>query len=1053
MSFNTLTNNNFRQGFANQWVRTKVNVMQPTSVGNANPPRKWQAECFEYLGDSNPVSIINAPMGSGKSTTLCMIAYNRLIKNKNLKAIIVVPENLIGKGFGEKLFSLPDGTNVDWSAQVNLILNKDSTVQQLKSFITEDLFYSNYYLYSRICVCTNQTLCKAFESLTEDEKATHWKNLVILFDEAHHVRMDKKTDEIYEMNSLGQVLDFSYRNENEILLMTASLFRGDKKSILSDEILKDSLRFNLSFYEYWSDMKHLQSLKYDFVVGVNQYTEDISDAFKILSEDRLSKQIIFIPHPSARMSTGKNGKYKEIEDILEKKRIELDGDLVHLDKNTGIYHITNSSGLNYKVADLVSENLSKRVNNHIEKADINKNKDAIDCIIALNRANEGFDWIHADGMIIVGVRHSTTRLYQMIGRLLRDVPNKPIVKVVHMLDFAPHLPVSPNLENSLNDSLKFLYATFLLLDVMAPRQVEINDMSSSSGQSGKRDSYSNIFDDLEIDLNLRADLLSNSIRKLASKFNEGHVENLRDFMPDIVGSWLGENNIAATDDEIEKLADKVWNTFPKTSQSGINLSEIDIKLCESIGPLGFLMRFSGLDITLESCAKFSAMVNQGEFESNKRCHIVCIRMKEYGYPALDYNDEEHDFNHYGWIHNKKQAKQGKGETAWYESDLAIAKSYGFDTLFDLIDERQKNLDNTQYCINYAEAHPENKYPTRWSGTDEDKQKAEWLTRQKSTNKKNKYFSECVELAISKGHPNLFKNIDREEEMLKKIFDLLEWVKKNGAPKKDSTGLELTYYGLVGTLRKAKNGKSENVWYDSFDQIFEKYDMWDLIMTQKEKSLHKCSLLINFMKQKEKISPNDVLPKSNSSNELEKKLYNYYSKKINENNNTNWHTEEINLLKENDVYKYLKNKSELRIENWLNDIEILSQYVKCNHGKLPSKKTHQKELNTLQEVKRRYANNTLEQIVIDKFHEVEIPHHLQYVDKESEAKKKFIKLCERLKKGSRPSKNSGFDGDVELSSYMSTLMKGLRGNRSFVKYCFYKEIAEDMNVKYYFEGLL
>ena len=282
---------NVRTGYANGWHRTTAKVMQPKETGFVHPPRKWQAECFNYLGSSNPVSIVSSPMGSGKSTALCMIAYNRLKENSSKKAIISCPENLIGKGFGEKVFSLPDGEIVDWSAEKNLILDKKQTADQVLEFIKEDLFYSKYYTNSRICVCTNDTLVNAFKSLSDDEKLLHWKNLVLLCDEAHHIKMDKKGNEIYEMNKLAQVLDYSFDNNNEIVLMTASLFRGDKKGILSDKILNNSLKFNLSFYEYWAEMKYLECLKYDFVVGANKYTEDIKDAFSILSEHNLNKQI------------------------------------------------------------------------------------------------------------------------------------------------------------------------------------------------------------------------------------------------------------------------------------------------------------------------------------------------------------------------------------------------------------------------------------------------------------------------------------------------------------------------------------------------------------------------------------------------------------------------------------------------------------------------------------------------------------------------------------------------------------------------------------------
>ena len=148
--------------------------------------------------------------------------------------------------------------------------------------------------------------------------------------------------------------------------------------------------------------------KYDFVVGVNKYTEDIKDAFSILSEHDLSKQIIFIPMPQARMSTGKDGKYQEIQDIIEQKRIELDG-VVKFNTLNGIYHIVNDSGLNYKIADLVTESYRDKVEKYIEQSDINKNKDAIDCIIAMNKANEGFDWIHADDGVSESAGYRFTR--------------------------------------------------------------------------------------------------------------------------------------------------------------------------------------------------------------------------------------------------------------------------------------------------------------------------------------------------------------------------------------------------------------------------------------------------------------------------------------------------------------------------------------------------------------------------------------------------------------------------------------------------------------------
>lgn len=1031
---------NVRTGFATNWLRTTVDVMQPKEIGFVHPPRKWQSECFNYLGSSNPVSIVSSPMGSGKSTALCMIAYNRLKENSSKKAIISCPENLIGKGFGEKVFSLPDGEIVDWSAEKNLILDKRQTVEQVLEFIKEDLFYSKYYTNSRICICTNQTLVKAFNSLSDDEKSLHWNNLIILFDEAHHIKMDKKGNEIYEMNELAQVLDYSYDNNNEIVLMTASLFRGDKKGILSDKILNNSLKFNLSFYEYWAEMKYLECLKYDFVVGVNKYTEDIKDAFSILSEHNLSKQIVFIPMPQARMSTGKDGKYQEIQEIIEQKRIELDG-VIKFNTLNGIYHIVNDSGLDYKIADLVTESYRDKVEKYIEQSDINKNKDAIDCIIAMNKANEGFDWIHADGMVIVGVRHSTTRLFQMIGRLLRDVPNKPIVKVVHMLDFAPHLPASPNLESNLNDCLKFLYATFLLLDVIAPSQVQTNDLSAPTGQltNNNRQPYSNIFDDLEIDLSQRNDLVEKSYKKLASKFLEGHRDGFKELLPEIVESWLDDNNIDASKEEIEKLSDKVWKIIPSSSQVGLDLSDVNIKLLEEVGPLGFLMRFAGFDITKdslkESLCQFSSSLNQGEAESNTKTRIVCKRINEKGYPDVEFVDES-GLNHYSFIHARKQAKQGFGESAWYESDQNIAiNEYNLIGLFDLVDNKPYFLKLTKNSIIF---HKKNgKYPTAI----DDKELSGFLSRQRSKDKKCKYFQECLDYAISQGYHDIFEPIDTMKQMIDKIEKLFSYVSENGEP--TSKDKDKTNFYLIGTLRSCRQGKSENVWYSEFDVLFEENNMWHLIETAKEFSLRQTIKLKNLCLNKKRAPLSSI--------ENEKELYAFAQRKVS--GKTKWFPEEIELLETNDVFKYLISNTQKRINSWVNNIEELLKYVKDNDNKLPSKKTHSKELATLQECKRRFAQGTLEQIIIDKFDEFYMTSHLQFVDKESEAKEKFIRLCDRLQKGSRPSANSEIEGDLILSSYMSTLLKGLKGQRGFVNYSFYKEIAKEKNVQHFFESLI
>ena len=137
-----------------------------------------------------------------------------------------------------------------------------------------------------------------------------------------------------------------------------------------------------------------KSFSYDFIIDTNEYTTDISKCIYNLFMDDLKKLFIYIPHPKSYMSSG--NKIQEIQDILEQLKTNLNGDKITLDENTGIYHITNILGIDYKVCDLVDENLSKRSIRFVNNEIINKDRNALDCVIALNRAKEGFDWEHAN---------------------------------------------------------------------------------------------------------------------------------------------------------------------------------------------------------------------------------------------------------------------------------------------------------------------------------------------------------------------------------------------------------------------------------------------------------------------------------------------------------------------------------------------------------------------------------------------------------------------------------------------------------------------------------
>ena len=1058
-------NSNHRIGFTTNWTRTNFDVMQPKEIGFAHPPRRWQAECFETIAPNHPIAFINAPTGSGKSTMLSMLAYHRTLNDSKKKAIIVVPQTIIGKGFKSKIFKLPNDNVVDWSIGLDLVSESNDNFNQLVSFIIDDIHYSKEYPFERVAVCSRETLIGAFKKLSDQDKEKYWDNLLICIDETHHLQMNEISDGVYEMNKLSQIVDYSFKNNNnEIILVSATMFRGDKKGLISNEMISQAINYKLPFDIYMGEMNYLKSFSYDFVINTGDYTNDISKSIKNLFDDDLKKLFIYIPHTKHFMSTGnknREDKKKEIKEILNQLKIVLNGESISLNEKTGVYHIQNSYGLDYKVCDLYDEELFDSKTKHfVNDEKINEDRDSLDCIITMNRGKEGFDWEHANGMVIVGKRDSLTDVIQMVGRLLRDKKGKEKVKVLHMLPFSPQQPIAPNLDNSLNDFFKAISISLLMEDVFTPNSIQANDCSTRGQLSGSSSSSSsnNIFDDLGLDENFIVDLFDKaqkSLVNIAGSLVESQgtysPEELKEQMPSIVKKWVEDNDIEADEGQIEELASKVYNQFARRTlqMQGLNVSSINWQMIESADPIEFTLRYVGKDTTLKSLKELRILIAFGESESNKKCHIVCQRINNFGYPENGFVDEE-GLNHYNFIHNRKQAKRGKGETAWYQTDQDIANSYGLNNLFDLIDNKQINLNNTQYCIDYHEKN--GKYPTRWSGSEEDRKKAEWLSRQKSTNKKNEYFNLCQEYAISKGHPNLFKNQNRVEEMQEKILSLFQWIFDNNKdikpnekikkPRKNSQGVENIHYNLIQTLRKTRIGKSENKWHPAYDDLFEKYNMWELILIPKELSFKKTEKLNTFC------TDNKRAPIS--SDQSERELYDFYSKRAS--GKTKWHPEELEILEKNDTLKYLISSNQKRINKWISDIEILSKFIDDN-DKLPSKKTHSKELNTLQECKRRFDQGNLDQVIIDTFAKFGKLDYLKFVDKKTDAKKKFVKLCTRLQSGSRPSKNSGGEFDAELAEYMSTLLKGLRGKRSFENYDFYSELAKELKVQHFFEGLL
>ena len=154
-------------------------------------------------------------------------------------------------------------------------------------------------------------------------------------------------------------------------------------------------------------------------------------------------------------------KYDEVADI-----IKCIGEIVEVDYEHYIYHVRTSDGRILKVGDLVENEQSRRdaLQAYLQRMD---SRDALDILIALGTAKEGFDWAWCECCITIGIRSSLTEIVQIIGRCTRDCEGKTHAQFINLIPCPD--AAQDDVSMAVNDFLKAISASLLMEQVMAPR--------------------------------------------------------------------------------------------------------------------------------------------------------------------------------------------------------------------------------------------------------------------------------------------------------------------------------------------------------------------------------------------------------------------------------------------------------------------------------------------------------------------------------------------------------------------------------------------------------
>lgn len=569
------------------FFKSEYNQTGNSKKTNAQGMREMQQIAFN--ANTAQYLLIKAPPASGKSRALMFIALEKLHHQGIKKVIVAVPERNIGASFKTTALT-KDGFFADWSPNPHYNLctasSEKSKVATFIEFLESD---------EQILICTHATF--RFACLELDEK--QFNDCLIAIDEFHHVSAEGD-------NRLGEVIkNIMAKSNAHIVAMTGSYFRGDSVPVLLPE---DEIKFTKVTYNYYQQLNGYEYLKslgigYHFYTGryfKKPFDKDISALEEILDVNK--KTIIHIPNVNANESS--KDKIAEVGHILD-----ILGEVDYQDPETGVIYVKNpKTGKTLKVADLVNDEPKDRekISHYLRTME---DVDAIDIIIALGMAKEGFDWPYCEHALTIGYRGSLTEIIQIIGRATRDSSNKVHAQFTNLI--AEPEAEGTEVKIAVNNMLKAITASLLMEQVLAPNfNFKLKSEDEEEAKNDKKNDDENTIrvggfktptsqrakDIIEQDLNdLKAKILQDDTMLKAMPGNvEPEVINkvlipkiIREVYPDLNDEEVEAVRQHIVIDSVVKngqIVEQGDKKFIRMANSFVNIDDIRIDLIDQINP-------------------------------------------------------------------------------------------------------------------------------------------------------------------------------------------------------------------------------------------------------------------------------------------------------------------------------------------------------------------------------------------------------------------------------------------------------------------------------------
>ena len=528
-----------------------------SSATNELGMREMQAMVYEQR--HRPYLLVKAPPASGKSRAMMFVALDKLANQGIRKVVVAVPEKSIGRSFRNT--NLKDyGFFADWKvAPYYNLCDSQGTETSKRKVLGEFLHPENK---AQILVCTHSTLRNAMKNIPNE-----WLDDVFFgIDEFHHTSADAN-------NYLGELIR-RLLNETSahILAMTGSYFRGDAIPVMRPE---DEAKFqptiNYNYYQQLSGYKYLKSLGIGYQFFTGKYITALPETL-----DTTKKILIHIPNVNSKTSYA--SKYDEVADI-----IRCIGEIIETDYEHHIYHVQTPDGRILKVGDLVEDNPSCRdaLQAYLQRMN---SRDALDILIALGTAKEGFDWTWCECCITIGIRSSLTEIVQIIGRCTRDCEGKTHAQFINLIPCPD--AAQDDVTMAVNDFLKAISASLLMEQVMAPRWTFKTKRDEGVAQAIIDNDLDTLIATTLSDKRIREAILGTDMAEVITQV----------YIPKIIAEKY--NNL--TEEEVDQVAkhailtiatqgqdittDDSGNKFIRLANRFVNLDHLSINLIDSINP-------------------------------------------------------------------------------------------------------------------------------------------------------------------------------------------------------------------------------------------------------------------------------------------------------------------------------------------------------------------------------------------------------------------------------------------------------------------------------------